>query len=125
MNKFVKTVKTSNIYVEFLKSLNGLLQLTPRELMVLAKIIEFNPTATNSSMYVNVVSLPVRRRLIKELRVNKSNLSTHIGKFLKQRILYKDFDTGSIYLNRAIVPIIDNNTVTIQMTINLNDEKNN
>ena len=125
MNKFVKTVKPSDVYIEYLQSLNGLLQMTPRELEILAKIVELNPKATDQSEFSNVVSLPVRRKIIKDLLVNKANLSTHINNFIKKNILIKNEITGAIYLNKAITPIIDNDEIIIQMIIKLNDDKNN
>ena len=48
MNKLVKTVNSDNLNYEFLKSLNGILKLTDRELELLTKLIEidskFDPT---------------------------------------------------------------------------------
>ena len=125
MNKFVKTIKQSDIYKEYLNSLNGILRLTPRELEILAKIIEYNPKATDRMEFSNVVSLQVRRKLIKNLLVNKSNLSKHITSFLDKRYLMKDDITGAVYINKSLVPIIDNDTVIIHMIINIQDDKNN
>lgn len=125
MNKFVKTIKRSDIYKEYLNSLNGILRLTPRELEILAKIIEYNPTATDRMEFSNVVSLQVRRKIIKSLLVNKSNLSKHITGFLDKRYLIKDDITGAVYINKSLVPIIDNDTVIIHMIINIQDDKNN
>lgn len=125
MNKFVKNIKQSDIYKEYLNSLNGILRLTPRELDILAKIVEYNPNATDQTEFANVVSLQIRRKLIKELRVNKSNLSKFISNFIDKKILIKDSITGGVHINKALSPIIDNDTVTIQMIIKLNDDKNN
>ena len=47
MNKLVKTVNKGNLYYEYLNALNGILQLTNRELELLTKFVEldvnFNP----------------------------------------------------------------------------------
>lgn len=125
MNKFVKTIKKQNIYKEYLNSLNGILRLTSRELDILAKIIEYNPTATDQSEFSNVVSIQVRRKIIKELRVNKSNLSRFISNLIDKNYIIKDPITKGTYINKALVPIIDDNVVTIQMIINIKDDKNN
>ena len=124
MNKFAKTVERSSIYIEYLRSLNGLLRLTERELTILAKIIELNPDATNENEYRNVVSLPVRRKIIKEANINKTNLSKFIGGFIKNKILIRDVITGSTHLNKAVVPVIEDGQVIIQMIIKIKDGNN-
>ena len=42
MNKLVKTVSNSNLYYEFLQSLNGILKLTDRELELFATLLKFD-----------------------------------------------------------------------------------
>lgn len=121
MNRFVKQIEPSNIYREYLTSLNGLLRLTEKELDILAKIIELNPSSTDPEVYANVVSLPVRRKVIKDAKVNKANLSKHITNFTKRGYLIKDNITGSVVINKALVPIIENGVVTIQMIIRLDE----
>lgn len=122
MNKFVKVVKPANIYKEFLNSLNGILHLTPKGLDILAKIIELNPKATDQSEYSNAVSLPIRRKIIKDLHINKANLSNYIFQFFKANLLIKDPITKAVHINKALFPIIEDNRVIIQMIIDIKDE---
>ena len=46
MNKLVKTVNKGNLYYEYLNALNGILQLTNRELELLTKFVELDVNFT-------------------------------------------------------------------------------
>ena len=79
MNKLVKAVSKSELLMEFLKSLNGILDLTNREMELLACLIELD---------VNTPRLPnIDRNVISTENVNRTlgitpdNLSRYIAKF--------------------------------------------
>ena len=42
MNKLVKGVNKNNLYYEYLKSLNGILNLTNKELDIMVKLMEYD-----------------------------------------------------------------------------------
>lgn len=125
MNRFVKTVTPSEIYTEYLKSLNGLLRLTDRELEILAKIIELNPKVSDDNEFENVVSLQVRRRIMYLTKVNKANLSKHITNFVNRKYLIRDNITKCVKINKALIPVITDGKIIINMTINIEDGNNN
>ena len=69
MNKLVKTVSRTDLYREFLNSLNGILKLTDRELELLTTFIDID---------VNTPKLP---------NVRKNVISTENRKYIKPEII--------------------------------------
>ena len=71
MNKLVKTVSKTDLYKEFLKSLNGILDLTDRELELLATFIDID---------INTPKLPnIKGRVEDEVMVSKALVPEIIG----------------------------------------------
>lgn len=120
-NRFVKNVNRSEIYLEYLKSINGILKLTNKELDILAKIIELSPDGADNSVYRNVISLQLRRTIMRESNTNKANLSKYIGKFIKSKYLILDPLTKAIHINKALVPTIVDGEVSIQFLFKIQE----
>ena len=82
MNKLVKSVSKTDLLKEFLKSLNGILDLTDRELELLATFIDLDvntPKLTN--IHKNVISTENRKYIKRTLGITPDNLSRYISKF--------------------------------------------
>lgn len=118
-NIFSKLVNKDTIYREFLNSLNGLLKLTEKELQVLSIILTVSPEVRTYDEYTNVVSTNIRRKIMKETGINKANLSTFIKSFIKKKLLIKDSITNAIWINRAIIPIIQDGKATISIVLKI------
>ena len=90
MNKLVKTVNSDNLNYEFLRSLNGILKLTDRELELLTKLIEidskFDPTLGYSK---NITSTENRKMIKKVLGITPDNLSRYLTKFKQEGLIVK------------------------------------
>ena len=88
MNKLVKTVNKGNLYYEYLNALNGILQLTNRELELLTKFVELDVNFTPiPGVSKNVANTDNRRMIKSTMGITPDNLSRYISKFKKEGLL--------------------------------------
>ena len=124
MNKLVKTVSKSDLYKEFLKSLNGILDLTDRELELLATFIEIDintPKLPNISK--NVISTENRKYIRKVLGITPDNLSRYITKFKNQGILVKGRVEDEVMVSKALVPEIIGDRVQVTIVLRISKDE--
>lgn len=116
MNKLVKTVTKDTLIYEFLKSLNGILDITDRELELLSKLVELNmkydPTSGESK---NVCSTKNRKVIKQELGITPDNLSRYITKFKEKGILVKGKADDELFVNKALIPEIIKDRVQLTL----------
>lgn len=122
MNKLVKSVPKTDLYTEFLKSLNGVLQLTDRELELMTLLVELDVNFSKLPGHSkNVVSTENRKLIKQKLGITPDNLSRYIGRFKEKGLLIQGKVEDEITVNKAIIPEIIGDRV--QMTIILKLEK--
>lgn len=116
MNKLVKTVTNDTLILEFLKSLNGILNVTDREMELLAKLVEldmkYNPALDESK---NVCSTKNRKLIKQELGITPDNLSRYISRFKNKGILVKGKADDEMYVNKALIPEIIKDRVQLTL----------
>lgn len=116
MNKLVKTVTKDTLIYEFLKSLNGILDITDRELELLSKLVELDmkhdPTSGESK---NVCSTKNRKIIKQELGITPDNLSRYITKFKEKGILVKGKADDELFVNKALIPEIIKDRVQLTL----------
>lgn len=122
MNKLVKAVSKDNLNYEFLKSLNGILQLTDRELELLNKLIEldisFNPTLGYSK---NVASTENRKLIRRTLGITPDNLSRYLTKFKKEGLLVQGKIEDELIVNKILIPELIKDRVQITIILKVNE----
>lgn len=125
MNKWVKNINEADLYKEFLTSLNGILDLTGRELELLTELtnIDVNTVKTPKESK-NVVSTANRKYLRKKLGITPDNLSRYITKFKNQGILVGGKLEDEVVVNKALIPIIIGDRVQITIVLRINKENN-
>lgn len=124
MNKLVKGVSKTDLYHEFLKSLNGILDLTDRELQLLSTFIQLDintPKLPNISK--NVISTENRKYIRKTLGITPDNLSRYITKFKNQGILVKGRVEDEVMVNKALIPEVIGDRVQITIVLRLNKDE--
>lgn len=124
MNKLVKGVSKTDLYNEFLKSLNGILDLTDRELQLLSTFIQLDintPKLPNISK--NVISTENRKYIRKTLGITPDNLSRYITKFKNQGILVKGRVEDEVTVNKALIPEVIGDRVQITIVLRLNKDE--
>jgi hypothetical protein len=120
---FHKKVTKSNYIREYIVVLNGLLDLTPREIDVLATLIKIDLSwvMRSSSEIKNIISTDNRRLVMKDTNMNKSNFTKAINKFKSMRLLVASPE-GGVVINELLKPAIDpKNKVEITFILDLND----
>ena len=124
MNKLVKTVNSDNLNYEFLKSLNGILKLTDRELELLTKLIEidskFDPTLGYSK---NVASTENRKMIKKVLGITPDNLSRYLTKFKQEGLIVKGKSDDELVVNKILMPEIIKDRVQLTIILKINDNE--
>ena len=105
MNKLVKTVSRTDLYREFLNSLNGILKLTDRELELLTTFIDIDVnTPKLPNVRKNVISTENRKYIKRTLGITPDNLSRYIAKFKQQGILRVGKADDEVMVSKALIP---------------------
>lgn len=103
--KFGKYIKKKNLYKEYVRVLNGLFQLSERELEVFALLLkldcEWKPILDTD--YKNILSGHNRKTIMKETNVNKTNLSKYLRTLKNNNIIIKR-DTGGYEIREIYTP---------------------
>lgn len=124
MNKLVKSVSKADLNTEFLKSLNGILDLTDRELELLATFIAIDiNTSKLPNISKNVISTENRKYIRKVLGITPDNLSRYITKFKNQGILIKGKIEDEVVVNKALIPEIIGDRVQITIILRVNKDE--
>lgn len=126
MNKWVKAVPKSTLYIEFVKALNGILNLSDRQMELLAYLIHIDVTTPKSTMKSkNVISAENRKRIHKDLKMGFDNLSKHIKKFKQMGILVKGRVEDEVAVNPSLIPDVIGDRVQLTIILKLKDERKN
>lgn len=127
MNKLVKSVDKADLYKEFLKSLNGVLQLTDRELELMVTLVELDVAYVKlPGCSKNVINSENRKYIRQKLGITPDNLSRYIGRFKEKGLLVQGKVEDEVTVNKAIIPELIGDRVQITVILKIkNDEKNN
>lgn len=122
MNKLVKTVPRRKLYFEYLQSLNGILNLSYRELEVMAKLVEVDVnTVVKPGDSKNVINTQVRKMLMKELGFTPDNLCRLISKLKKMGYIKQGFAEDEWEVNKILIPEIISDRVQISIVLKVDD----
>lgn len=120
MNKLVKSVKKADLYREFLKSLNGILQLTDRELDLMVLLIDLDINTPKVPGYSkNVISTENRKYLKASTGITNDNLSRYLGKLKDKGLIVKGRADDEWMVNQALIPEIIGDRVQITIVLRL------
>lgn len=123
MNKLVKTVNKDNLYYEYLNALNGVLQLTDRELELLTKFVELDVNFDSTSGVSKNIANTNNRRMIKStMGITPDNLSRYISKFKKEGLLVQGKAEDELIVNKILIPEIIKDRVQITLILRVNEE---
>lgn len=122
MNKLVKTVNKDNLYYEYLNALNGILQLTNRELELLTKFVELDVNFTPiPGVNKNVANTDNRRMIKSTMGITPDNLSRYISKFKKEGLLVQGKAEDELVVNKILIPEIIKDRVQITLILRVNE----
>ncbi len=121
MNKLVKTIDKKDLYFEFLTSLNGILQLTNREMELLTVLMNIDVNTPKLPDYTkNIISAENRKYIKATLGITKDNLSRYIGRFKDKGIIVKGRADDEWLINPALIPEIIGDRVQISIILKIN-----
>lgn len=121
MNKLVKTIDKKDLYFEFLTSLNGILQLTNREMELLTVLMSIDVNTPKLPDYTkNIISAENRKYIKTTLGITKDNLSRYIGRFKDKGIIVKGRADDEWLINPALIPEIIGDRVQISIILKIN-----
>jgi len=112
MNLLKKKVTKESLFSEYVKIINGVLQLSTRETEVFSFLLyEDSNGVTN-----NINAIEIRSKLTKELGISEANLSRYLT-VLKGKGLMIRGQTGKWVINDMIRPVIKNNTLELKFVL--------
>jgi hypothetical protein len=112
-SQYRKKISKKHLYKEFVRVLNGLLQLSDREAEVLALLmgIDANWRPVLETEKKNILSTDNRRALMEETRINKNNLTKYLNTLKEKGLLVGDSETGysinSIFMPKQTGGIVE------------------
>ena len=117
MNTLKKKVTLNNLFTEYAKILNGVLQLSDRELEVFAFLLKAD---YDGPAYVNnhINSKEVRKRFISSTGVSEANYSRYLGTIKKKGLIVKS-QSGKWVLNDIIRPVINNGVFELKFELDV------
>jgi hypothetical protein len=116
MNRFQKVVKAERVIIEYTKLLAPLLNLTIRQLEVLAYVIELALKCDN----YDVLSPENRKLIYTNCYINKHNFSKYV-KIYRGHNIMSTIDKVTYSMNKSLLPEIVDNKITISYIININE----
>jgi hypothetical protein len=122
MNKLIKTIPSEKLSIEFLRSLNGLLGLTDRELSILSTFLAIHLESVKLKKAKKSIDCTENRKIVMDREnITKDNLCRYIQTFKSNKLIVVDQD-GMMTINKALIPIvIGNKTIQITMLLKLKD----
>ena len=126
MNKLVKTVKKDELYSEFLKSLNGIMDLPKRELQLLTLLVklQMEPQLSNNDPESGVLSANNRKFIETTIGITQDNQSRYYKKFKDLGYLVKGKIDRQWLVNQILLPQVIKDRVQITLILRIKDEEN-
>ena len=108
-----KKVPSREIYTEYVKILNGVLQLSNREAEVFSFILQADPLFPS-----NINSKALRKLILGQLGISEANLSKYLRILKSKGLIVRGTDRKWI-LNENIRPEINNGFIEVGITLEL------
>lgn len=124
MNKLVKKCKKKDLYSEFLRSLNGIIQLPDRELQLLTTLVDLQINKQKlPGTSESVISTENRKYITHTLGITPDNLSRYLSKFKEQGLLVRGKIDNEWLVNKILIPEIIKDRVQITIILKVNNEE--
>lgn len=123
MNKLVKQVKKEDLYSEFLKTLNGIIDLPKRELQLLTLLVklQMEPQLSNNDLESGVISAVNRKYIEKETGITQDNQSRYYKKFKDLGYLVKGKIDRQWLVNQILLPQVIKDRVQITIVLRIEE----
>jgi hypothetical protein len=121
MNKFKKIVSKSSIFYEYLKAINGILDLSDREVQIFSMFmdIDYNWDKCDYGNEMKYITCKgAREHIIKNTKLHKGNLSKYIAKFFKKGLFLSTVNS-EVFINKGLMPNIEDNSIILNIEFEL------
>ena len=127
MNKLVKQVKKEDLYSEFLKALNGIIDLPKRELQLLTLLVrlQMEPQLSNNDPETGVLSANNRKYIEKETGITQDNQSRYYKKFKDLGYLVRGKIDRQWLVNKILLPQVIKDRVQVTIILRINEGNDN
>lgn len=111
-----KTIKSKDVYKEFIEIINGKLRLSFRASQVLEYLMRID-AGWDTDVYgpKNIIDTRSRKILQKELLIERANLANQIKGLRNIGLIITD-DNGNSFINELFMPVVTNNEFGIMFT---------
>lgn len=125
MNKLVKQIKKEDLYSEFLKALNGIVDLPNRELQLLTLLVrlQMEPQLSGNDPESGVISATNRKYIEQHLNITADNQSRYFKKFKELGYLVKGKFDRQWLVNQILIPQIIKDRVQLTVILRINEEE--
>lgn len=126
MNKLVKQITKNELCTEFLKALNGIIDLPKRELQLLTLLVrlQMEPQLSGNDLDNGVISGVNRKYIEKELGITQDNQSRYFKKFKELGYLVKGKVDKQWLINEILIPQVIKDRVQLTVILRIKDEEN-
>lgn len=126
MNKLVKRIKKEDLYSEFLKALNGIVDLPARELQLLTLLVrlQVEPELSGNDPEAGVLSAVNRKYIDATLGITVDNQSRYFKKFKELGYLVKGKIDRQWLVNQLLIPQVIKDRVQLIVILKIDDEEN-
>lgn len=122
MNKLVKNIELDNLNSEFLTAVNGVLQLTNRELELMTEFIDMDVNYENiPNKNKNVANRFNRKKITQKLGITPDNLSRYIKGLKEKGILITGPAEDELRVRKTLIPEIIGDRVQLTIILKLKD----
>jgi len=115
MNILKKKIPKEEIYKEYCKILNGVLQLSNRE----SEVFSFLLKADSLSKGGDINTKGIRSDIIKSLNISEANLSRYLGVIKEKGLIVRGFN-GKWVINDIMRPIIKDGIFELKFILDVN-----
>lgn len=120
MNLLKKKINKESLFIEYVKILNGVLQLSNREAEVFSFLLKEDYDTAKFSQYTgNVNTKGVRARIRGKFNISEANLSRYLGTLKSKKLLVKGVN-GKWVINNSIKPIITDGVFELKFILDTN-----
>lgn len=126
MNKLVKQINKNELCTEFLKALNGIIDLPKRELQLLTLLVrlQMEPQLSNNNPEDGVISAVNRKYVEKETGITPDNQSRYFKKFKDLGYLVKGKVDRQWLVNQILIPQVIKDRVQLTVILRIKDKEN-
>jgi hypothetical protein len=122
MNQLVRTVSSTDLIDSFVRALNGVLNLTEREIALLVELIKIDMTADPNDSTFTVIDQTTRKVLSQRLNMSINVLSTNLKRLIVKHCLSINGNRWRVH--KALIPdIIAGSVVQIRIVLKLGTEE--